>query len=232
MSVQAFFTPDKYAQIREGIQSSAAVVVPLVYKLVEPGRVLDVGGGEGWWSAEFAKLGAKCVCLDESVTENTAGHAGVEMRHLDLEAIPRAPEDVETYDLAVCLEVAEHLAPDHADEFVAFLCRSAPAILFSAAVPGQGGHGHLNEQWPSYWAERFHRRGFAVTDTLRWQIWDDGRVEPWYRQNILLAARREWLTERHITFKRSPRDVVHPDIYGWRIKERAILRAQIETLET
>lgn len=59
------------------------------------------------------------------------------------------------YDVCLCLEVAEHINPELADLFVQKLVRTAPTIIFSAALPGQGGHGHINCQPREYWAHKF-----------------------------------------------------------------------------
>jgi hypothetical protein len=81
-----------------------------------------------------------------------------------------------TFDLAVSLEVAEHLPPERGEGFVEDLCRLAPVVLFSAAVPGQGDPkhtGHLNERWQSYWASLFHERGYERAECVRPAIWED-----------------------------------------------------------
>ena len=91
-----------------------------------------------------------------------------------------------TFDLAMSLEVAEHLAPERADGFVALLTRLASVVLFSAAVPGQGGEHHVNEQWQDYWAGSFASRGYQLIDALRHKLWTVADVEPWYAQNMLL----------------------------------------------
>jgi hypothetical protein len=83
----------------------------------------------------------------------------------------------------VSLEVAEHLPPESAELFADNLSQSPPFAMLSAAIPGQGGLGRLNERWPSYWAALFEQYGSRVTGWLRWVVWDDERVEPWYRQN-------------------------------------------------
>ena len=71
------------------------------------------------------------------------------------------------------LEVAEHIPPECADIFVESLTWGlAPVIMFSAAVPGQGGTLHLNEQWPAYWASKFAQHGYVLIDCLRPQLWD------------------------------------------------------------
>jgi hypothetical protein len=90
------------------------------------------------------------------------------------------------FDLALCLEVAEHLPEARADGFVADLVALAPAVLFSAAIPFQGGTGHLNEQWPEHWAGRFAAHGYLVLDCVRPRVWNDPGVEFWYAQNTLL----------------------------------------------
>jgi SAM-dependent methyltransferase len=94
------------------------------------------------------------------------------------------------FDLAICVEVAEHLPDAAAPTLVATLTRLAPVILFSAAVPDQGGDGHINEQWPAYWAELFAEHGYAAHDRIRLPVWLDDRADWWYRQNVLLYVDR------------------------------------------
>jgi hypothetical protein len=92
------------------------------------------------------------------------------------------------------------------------LCELAPVVLFSAAVPGQGGHGHVNEQWPAYWVERFSSLGFHCSGALRWRFWRDERVEHWYAQNLLFAAHDpSRFPELFQTPLAEPWAVVHPD---------------------
>lgn len=175
--------------VNEGSTRSARVVVPRVLDLMGgPCRVVDVGCGEGAWLAEFARLGCDVT--------------GVDGAHVQPERLLIPPErfvardlacdrlGLGPFDLAVSLEVGEHIAEHRADVFVDLLCEAADTILFSAAFPGQGGVGHVNEQPPSYWAERFVTRGFAVSGGLRWEFWDDDRVEPYYRSNLLFVSRR------------------------------------------
>src|SRR5262249_51654275 len=90
-----------------------------------------------------------------------------------------------TFEMAVCLEVGEHLNPARADTFVDDLTRLAPVVVFSAAIPGQGGTNHINEQWPSYWTALFAKRRYQVFDCLRVRLWYDERIAVCYRQNLL-----------------------------------------------
>ena len=114
----------------------------------------------------------------------------VEFHAVDLTAPPDLGRQ---FDLAMSLEVAEHLPPDAADGFVEYLTRLAPAVLFSAAIPGQGGTQHLNEQWPDYWARRFQSRSFLTLDCVRGALWQNDQVERWYAQNMLLFVSVEYL---------------------------------------
>lgn len=201
------FGPHEYAELRDGTRRSAAVVVPVVQAIVGARSMVDVGGGEGWWAAEFARMGVHAVSIDEGIASQRA--PGVE--HVQHDLSTGVPESVGRFDLALCLEVAEHLDADAGDRLVEGLCAVAPAILFSAAVPGQGGHGHRNEQWPSYWVERFTASSFSCTGALRWRFWTNAEVEPWYRQNLLLAAREpSRFAELFDTPLAVPWAVVHP----------------------
>jgi SAM-dependent methyltransferase len=211
----ASYTSAYYDELREGSRRSAAVVVPLVLQAInsKPRTVVDVGCGEGWWGEEFALAGAeRVVGLEGDMTVRAPHVEGVvaDLASAQFSSVGR-------FDLAVSLEVAEHLPPESAEPFVENLCALAPVSLFSAAIPGQGGLGHVNERWPSYWAELFAQHGRRVTGLLRWTVWEDERVEPWYRQNLLLAfdpqvvtARPEWESDM------PPRPVVHPAIFDLR----------------
>ena len=95
-----------------------------------------------------------------------------------------------TFDVVICLEVAEHLPEIAADILVESICRHGSLIFFSSACPWQSGERHLNCQWPSYWQSLFNRYGFACYDDIRPLIWEDKDVEPWYRQNMFRATRQ------------------------------------------
>lgn len=197
------YSPTYYEQIRDGAISSAEAVVPLVLDVYDARTVVDVGCGEGHWGKAFAARGCTVLGLEAH------GEPVIDNRRVDL-AEPFALD--EDFDLAVCLEVAEHLPPERGAGFVHDLCQLAPVVLFSAAIPEQGGEGHLNEQWPAYWVEKFEEQGFRVSDTLRWRIWEDDRVDSWYRQNLLVAAAEPIPVDLELALDRwgGAAPVVHP----------------------
>jgi SAM-dependent methyltransferase len=186
----AGYSPDFYEEQRSGARSSAASILPAVFSMVRPASVVDVGCGTGTWLAVARELGVERVL-------GVDGHH-VDRSSLDIAADYFVAADLEQplriaerFDLALSLEVAEHLVPNAAAGFVESLTQLAPAVLFSAAVPFQGGINHVNEQWPEYWAELFRANGYYPIGDLRGAIWNDDRVEWWYRQNIFLYVRAD-----------------------------------------
>jgi SAM-dependent methyltransferase len=170
--------------------SSAAVVAPLVVSLLSPTRLVDVGCGVGTWLVAFKQCGVPVVHgFDGAYVRDS----GLLVNHDEFTAadLTRPLEHAGRYDLAVSLEVGEHLPERAADGLVRGLVELAPLVLFSAAFPGQGGTHHVNEQWPSYWRSRFAQHDYVVLDPVRPLIWEDQRVAWWYRCNTYLYAHRD-----------------------------------------
>jgi SAM-dependent methyltransferase len=171
---------------------SAEEIVPLVLKLIPARTVVDVGCGEGAWLSVFRKNGVLDVLgVDgDYVHRDTLQIPQEQFQAADLSK----PLQVgRKFDLAVSLEVAEHLPPECAATFVESLTRLAPVILFSAAIPFQGGNHHVNEQWPDKWAGLFQEHGYRVVDCIRKRVWQNDAVEYWYAQNALLFVRSDVL---------------------------------------
>ena len=206
-------------------RESARVLVPLVLDLTEPRSVLDVGCGTGTWLALCREHGVDDVVGVDGPWVHPAQLLIPEerFRNHDLQQ----PLDLgRRFDLAISLEVAEHVPEELADAFVASLTRHSDAVMFSAAIPFQGGTGHVNEQWPAYWAEKFAARGYLAVDCLRPRIWDDARVVWWYAQNTILyatpaflAAHGKLAAERERAIP-GPLPLVHPQKY-LRVSDRS-----------
>lgn len=193
MEMSAVYDEDFFEATVQASLRSALVVVPLVLELVKANRVVDVGCGLGAWLRACADNGV-------SVVRGLDG-AYVDQSRLLIDPACFTPVDLShpvmiagTYDLAICLEVAEHLPVRNNREFVGMLTAAAPIVLFSSAIPGQGGAHHINEQWPSYWRELFAQAGFEMLDPIRPRIMHDERVKWWYRQNVVMFASRAMLS--------------------------------------
>lgn len=189
----ASYPPSFYESLAASSLSSAREVVPLLLEMLPVRSVVDVGSGTGAWLSVFREHGLDDVFgVDtDDVPEKRLQIPSHRFRRADL----RNPLFLDrTFELAISLEVAEHLPAAAADLFVESLVRLSSLVVFSAAVPLQGGYRHLNEQWPDYWVEKFERHGYALRDVIRPKIWTNPRVAWWYSQNMLLFVRRDALS--------------------------------------
>jgi len=207
--------------------SSAKVVVPLVNSMLQPESVVDVGCGSGVWLSVFRDYGVKRVLGIEG-SHVDANWLRIPKDHIRFIDLCRSFELQETFDLALCLEVAEHLPAKSAPDLIQSLVRLAPVILFSAAVPLQGGLYHINEQWPTYWRQLFQEHHFQMLDLIRKEIWKDPRVKSWYRQNMFLLVRSDLIPTRAI-FRQAENFaddllLIHSDILERQLGLRSIVK--------
>lgn len=189
------YTESFFADALPGALASARVIVPMLLELMvsnKPQSAVDFGCGLGAWLKALQENGVSSVLgVDGNYVDRRRLQISESVfKVADLE---RDPPRVEPFDLALCIEVAEHLPEGAARLLVERVAEAAPVVLFSAAVPGQGGTHHVNEKWPSYWAKHFAELGFRMTDPIRPQILGDRRVEWWYRQNLVVFVRTEAL---------------------------------------
>lgn len=218
MSANSDYDQGFYEDIEDGSRRSALAAVPYVLSLVPSiTSVVDFGCGNGVWLAEFKRCGVSRVLgLDFGVgVASTLVIDGDLYHSTNLGAAVRVPPA----DLCISLEVAEHISQEFSDVFIDNLTNAAPRVLFSAAVPDQMGHHHINEQPPEYWISKFRQRGYVCLDILRPQLWSDARICWWYRQNIMLFVHQNLDREiEDMTGKPSfyGAYLVHPDMFKGR----------------
>jgi SAM-dependent methyltransferase len=206
-----------YDRQRQGSFSSARVIVPLVIDLFQPRSVIDVGCGVGTWLSVFNQHGvADIVGVDGEWAR--AANLQIPDEKFVAADLTRPISMTRHFDLAMSLEVAEHLTPDSAEQFVDSLTALAPLVLFSAAIPHQGGTGHVNERWLSYWVELFARRAFSPIDCVRPRVWHDATIQWWYAQNTIVFVKNDSMSRwPRVTAAAPggslPLDVVHPRSY-------------------
>ncbi|MBC7913678.1 MAG: class I SAM-dependent methyltransferase [Pyrinomonadaceae bacterium] len=169
---------------------SAEEILPYIFNLIKPVSVIDVGCGTGSWLSVAKKLGAKTVLGVDGIYIGTQMLC-IEKEEFKLQDLTLPLHTDTKYDLAICLEVAEHLPETAADNLIEILTQHSDIILFSAAIPRQEGQFHINEQWPDYWQNKFEKKGYSAFDILRDNFWNNENVEWWYKQNMFIYSKPE-----------------------------------------
>lgn len=190
--------------------SAAAEVLPILFEKYQPASVLDVGCGLGNWAFTAKKLGVSMIMgIDgDYVNRSLLKIQEQEFKGIDL----RKPFDLNRkFELVICLEVAEHLPKESAETFIESLVNHADVILFSAALPGQGGQFHINEQWPSYWQKIFQSHEYQMIDFFRNKIWNNSKIDPWYRQNLFLVVKKGHALD--INDATEIQSYIHPEMF-------------------
>ena len=167
---------------------SAQAVVDTLMKYFKPKSVIDIGCGCGIYLKQFQELGVDIIGYDGSPAALTESLVGDKIKIFDL-AQPLVLD--RQFDLVLCLEVAEHLEEKFADTLVDTLAKLGNTIIFTAAIPGQGPRsiGHINEQLPEYWINKFQERDFSLQEKLTSDIkqeMKESQVVWWIVQNLMV----------------------------------------------
>jgi hypothetical protein len=213
-----------YKAQRNLTYNSAREVVPLILQMIPVGSVCDVGCGDGTWLRAFHERGVlDFLGIDGEYVKELLQIPFANFQPMDLRdqiSLQR------TFDLAISLEVAEHLPESRGTTFVKDLTHLAPVVLFSAAIPGQGGVEHINEQWQTYWVSIFAEYRYVLCDVIRPKIWRNRRIAHYYRQNTLLFCNQHLIKTNPVLASHSLRlPLVHPEQLGFRDALRAIATA-------
>ena len=207
--------------------------IPLLRGICNIHSVIDVGCGIGILLDSFLSIGVEQVV-------GIDGYGGGDLLQIpresfisfDLSKIDTEYGELEKqipssrFDLAVSLEVGEHLPDYCAESLIRLLTSYSDLVLFSAAIPGQCGDGHINEQWPSYWEKLFKKQGYIRVDYFRKDSWDERNIAGYYRQNIYIYVKEDMISNypKIAEFiydggnEMLPRHIVHPTVYNYSIK--------------
>lgn len=216
---------------RDGMIASATVVVPSLVRIFEPMTVVDVGCGIGAWAGAFHNAGCDVLALDGDYVERASLLLPAE--RFEVRDLNQPLSLTKSVDLVVCLEVAEHLSPTNAKRFVRDLTKLAPVVVFSAAIPGQGGAGHINEQWPQYWADLFEECDHLPIDNLRPFFWSNKQVSWWYAQNMISYVHRDAIPRfPSLPLPAEPCQLarVHPELWTKRLSQSPSVRSSLSHL--
>lgn len=198
--------------------SSAKEIVPDIISLFRPKTVIDVGCGVGAWLKVFEDNGVEICGVDgEWITKEKTIIDKEKIRICDLEKIK--VKEQEKYDLAISLEVAEHISQRNANNFVDYLTNISDIIFFGAATPNSGGQHHVNEKWQSYWINKFKKRGYLAVDYVRPRYWSNKRVCYCYAQESFIFIKGNIIEDfpvlkKYINNEQTIIDIVHPELFS------------------
>ena len=215
----------KFFNYQNASSDTAEVVLSVISKFIRPSSVIDVGCGVGSWLAAWQKIyAAEIYGIDGDYVDRS--QLFIDKKFFHSANLEERVTLERRFDLAMTLEVGEHLSPARADSFVEDLTKLSDVILFSAAIPGQGGTNHVNEQWQSYWAEKFLQLDYVGIDCIRSEIWDNVAVGICYRQNVFVYVkntelyRYPELQEFYLSHRDSTIfNLVHPGLYVIKLME-------------
>jgi hypothetical protein len=164
---------------------SASEIVAFLIEHLSPKSMLELGAGSGIWSK---------IALDHGIQDVLAVDGDwVQSKNIHVPSAHFLSHNLSvplllprSFDLALCLEVGEHLKKTDADVLIDSLTRHASVVVFGAAIPLQGGTLHVNEQWPAYWQEKFRNRGYSTIDVIRPVFWNNKNVAYYYKQNTFV----------------------------------------------
>ena len=208
--------------------TSPGIVVPMLIDLFDPKSVLDVGCGIGTWLHSFQQHGVNDIMgIDGDFVDRSLLKEYVEEKKFSPLDLSKAFNLDRKFDMVISLEVAEHLPERSADDFITSLCNHSDLVIFSAAIPGQGGQNHVNEQWMAYWIEKFEARHFKHYDIMRPLLWNEHKVDWWYKQNMMVFSTRT------LNYTQCPiQNMIHPDLFNQNLDYITYLQQYVRELET
>lgn len=159
-------------------------------KYFHPRSVVDVGCGTAEYLAEFQKKGIKIKGYEGSVS--ALKQAKVELRYIQKADLRNVINSNQRYDLALCLEVAEHIESRYSKNLLDTLTNLSDTVVFTAATPGQGGHFHINEKPREFWIKAWQERNYVYKEDAAQALKEEmhkNHVLRWYLDNLMIFSK-------------------------------------------
>lgn len=194
---------------------SAKNVIQIFSEYYKPGSVIDIGCGVGTWLKAWQDAGTNIIKgLD-------CNNVADEFLYFDREYIEKVDlekhKNVDNifFDLAMSLEVAEHLPQKASADFVDLITSYSDIIIFSAAIPHQPGTRHINCHPLQFWVDLFNKKDYQCFDFLRPKLIKNDQVDFWYKQNILVFVKSEktdYFVKQGLNIDNQPHFYYYPEI--------------------
>lgn len=176
---------------RNSMNWRAPIMAKAIIGVFNPSSVIDVGCATGDIIAEIGNIDNDMVLRAVEGSDQVAEFIEPGAKYFFYMLDVRMPISLGALDLIVktdlcmSLEVAEHIEPEYADQYIDNLCTLSDRILLTAAPPDQGGHHHVNCQPKTYWIDKFHKRGFfrGVVEEEAFKK----MIEPWRHKKGIKA---------------------------------------------
>ncbi len=168
-------------------ETDYAAIAAAIIDVYQPRNVVEFGCGPGNLTRELNKLKVNVDAFDGFSKPDFTNLTHINFDKVDLNSEKEITDYLQGkfYDLAICTEVAEHLDPLSSTHLIKYLTACAPVVIFSAAVPEQNGHGHINCRPRDFWHHLFIENNFQLVDSIRKRIRDNKNVAIWYKLNIV-----------------------------------------------
>ena len=173
-----------YEQIIKEEKPFADRLALFIRDIIRPNIVLDIGCGPGIYVHSMNDLAIQSFGID--IDDRVLGKKNLFKQNI-----------LDTYfiaDTCICLEVFEHIDSEYNDDLVEKVSKMfQDTLIFSAAVPGQGGVGHINCQTKEYWSDKFLltercHRNYLMEDLLK-HYCQQGRYMGWFYNNVMIFSK-------------------------------------------
>lgn len=152
-------------------------------------KIIDLGCGPGIYVDEMVNLGLNATGYEPD-TRTLKYSKNVRNKSLF--------EVEDPSDLVIFMEVAEHIPSDRNDEIVESIFRNMKddgVLIWTAAVPGQGGDGHINCQTKDFWLKKLEKAGLVNDEEIQENLLNFVKSDPntmgWFLNNLIVMKKKK-----------------------------------------
>lgn len=180
------YSKEYYKSINKDESAQAKALGEILIKLYRPNSVVDIGCGTGLYLSQF-----KCIQYGFDISPDAFDPEVIQVERglVDIRDLTQPMNVNIKSDLAICLEVVEHIGSENADILIENISKWSDTIVMTAAPPGQAGLNHVNCQPMSYWEEKMAKYGFKRDYHDEYQVVSHVAATPhtvWIIRNLMI----------------------------------------------